>query len=307
MLTTTTTTLFLLLLCVPSDALVVKDRRRSWSLWPRASTRSVPPAGYYDPTTSGGSLLTQADSVPGLGEPINMIISGNSDAEILVDQEPDGGLRNYFLSLHFSSECLGQHIGAPQRANLGDGHGYVNESAVIRYNYFDPTLGACTESVKGGDHFRYWVQNGDSGNSGAIFMACSYEMPIAQGHNIVSNGYNLGRDYIVGNLTNTTVPTLQLNSSVTWSGSTWSNGWTYQTDVIYVPNLLQNTSSGINHGDTVSTPQTNAVDGLVAVMTAKITGRPPSSAAWRSIPQMMYLLPPILMLLTSVLFPSSWI
>jgi hypothetical protein len=33
----------------------------------------------------------------GLGEPLNVILSGNSDPAILVDQEKDGGLRNYFL------------------------------------------------------------------------------------------------------------------------------------------------------------------------------------------------------------------
>lgn len=33
----------------------------------------------------------------GLGEPVNAILSGKSDPEILIDQEADGGLRNYFL------------------------------------------------------------------------------------------------------------------------------------------------------------------------------------------------------------------
>ena len=30
----------------------------------------------------------------------------------------------YFRSFKFSDECLGQHFGAPQAANLGDGKGY---------------------------------------------------------------------------------------------------------------------------------------------------------------------------------------
>lgn len=33
----------------------------------------------------------------GLGEPINAIITVNSDPTVLVDQEIEGGLRNYFL------------------------------------------------------------------------------------------------------------------------------------------------------------------------------------------------------------------
>lgn len=55
----------------------------------------------------------------------------------------------------------------------------VNETAVIRWDYGDATLGTCQETVEGGNHFRYWIQNGPSADSGAIFMAASYEMPIA--------------------------------------------------------------------------------------------------------------------------------
>lgn len=69
----------------------------------------------------------------------------------------------------------------------------MNETAELRWDYGDPSLGTCEESIQGGDHFRYWVQNGKSANSSAIFMATSYELPIALGHNIIVNGYNLGR------------------------------------------------------------------------------------------------------------------
>jgi len=55
-----------------------------------------------------------------------------------------------------------------------------NETAVIRYDYLDPQLGTCQETINGGNHFRYWVQDGDDANSGAIFMAVSYEMPVAR-------------------------------------------------------------------------------------------------------------------------------
>lgn len=34
---------------------------------------------------------------PGQGEPLNMIISGKSDARVLVNEETHGGLINYFL------------------------------------------------------------------------------------------------------------------------------------------------------------------------------------------------------------------
>jgi hypothetical protein len=85
-----------------------------------------------------------------------------------------------FRSIGFAAECLGQHSGGDQEANLGDGHGYrasfpilppsvphvifspyeVNETAVIRLDYGNPTLGTCEETVEGGNHFRYWTQTG---------------------------------------------------------------------------------------------------------------------------------------------------
>lgn len=65
----------------------------------------------------------------------------------------------------------------------------MNETAVIRWDYGDPTLGTCTETIQGGNHFRYWVQDGKSADSGAIFMALSYEKPLADQHDIITNGY----------------------------------------------------------------------------------------------------------------------
>jgi hypothetical protein len=55
--------------------------------------------------------------------------------------------------------------------------------------------------------------------------------------------YNIGRDYLVGNLTGTTVPSRNVTNQTTYSGSTTYNNYTYQTDVQYVSGLLQNTSS----------------------------------------------------------------
>ena len=70
----------------------------------------------------------------------------------------------------------------------------VNETAVMRLDYSDPTLGTCKETVQGGNHFQYWTQTGSEANrcgllgfiddtafsplsSGAVFMAVSYELP----------------------------------------------------------------------------------------------------------------------------------
>ncbi|KZT39477.1 hypothetical protein SISSUDRAFT_1061080 [Sistotremastrum suecicum HHB10207 ss-3] len=177
---------------------------------------NVPSDGFYVPAANGGSQLTIVeDTFPaGLGEPINVIISAKSDSAVLKDQPNDGGLRNYFQSIGFSGECLGQHEGDDQQADLGDGHGALNETAVIRWDYGDPSLGTCKETINGGNHFRYWIQNGPKANSGAIFLAVSYELPVAQNHDIIFNGYNLARDQLVGNATNQTTspPTLSFAS-----------------------------------------------------------------------------------------------
>jgi hypothetical protein len=38
----------------------------------------------------------------------------------------------------------------------------VNETAVIRWDFGDPQLGTCKETIDGGAHFRYWTQDGNS-------------------------------------------------------------------------------------------------------------------------------------------------
>ncbi|KAK0445754.1 hypothetical protein EV421DRAFT_1734409 [Armillaria borealis] len=282
--------LIFLFLCWPSltFALDIRQTLTRLAFW-RRSSRNVPAAGYVDPNDNGGSMLTKVLGITypdGQGEPVNAILSGNSDSEVLVDQETDGGLRNYFF------ECLGQHSGTDQQVNLGDGNGYLNETAVIRYNYGDPSLGACTETIKGGNHFRYWVQNGNKANTGAVFMAVSYEKPIADDHDIVLNGYNLARDYIIGNITGSVIPTLNLTNSSTYSGNTSYGGYTYKTDVSYVSGLLENTSIGINHNWSVYIDGvTNAVDGLVAVLDVSILEQPQAqSAGWRIRPETWLLL-----------------
>ncbi|KAF5370792.1 hypothetical protein D9758_002018 [Tetrapyrgos nigripes] len=234
--------------------------------------------GFNNPASNGGSMLTTVPdtSPPGQQEPLNMIISGNSGSDVL--QDTTEGLRNYFFSLSFSGECLGQHLGNHQQVDLGDGKGSVNETAVMRYNYGNPDFGSCTQSQKGGNHFRYWVQDGPSMNSGAVFMAVSYEKSQQEGHDIVANGYNLGRDYVVGNITGSTIPTSSLTSSSTFSGTTSFKGYTYSSTISYVSGLLPNTSQGINHNFTVSAPNINAVDGLVALVEVRTTNRPSNAS-----------------------------
>ncbi|KAG2138604.1 uncharacterized protein EDB93DRAFT_1322318 [Suillus bovinus] len=235
--------------------------------------------GYYIPMDGGGEVQ---DTYPaGLGEPINVIISAYSDSQVLQNTLDNGGLINYFQSFGFSTECLGQTDSSEQMANLGDGNGYLNETAVIRWDYGDANLGTCQETVEGGNHFRYWIQNGQSADSGAIFMATSYEMPIADSHNIIVNGYNLGRDWLVGNATSqsTILPTANMTDTSTYSGQTSFNNYTYATTATYVSGLLQNTSDGINHYQSVAVNGLNAIDGLVAILTVKMVNQPGSSSS----------------------------
>lgn len=55
----------------------------------------------------------------------------------------------YFRSFAYSTECLGLHLGNPQTANTGDGRGWTNELAVIRYDFGGTLLGTCLESLTG--------------------------------------------------------------------------------------------------------------------------------------------------------------
>ncbi|KAF8332615.1 uncharacterized protein EI90DRAFT_3145332 [Cantharellus anzutake] len=188
---------------------------------------------YIPPASNGGSQL---DSSAGKGEPLNIIISGLSAPEVL----SNSGLIQWANSIGFAKECLGFHIGNPQTANLGDGRGWVNETAVIRADYMNPLLGTCLESLTGGNHFRFWQQV----TTNAFFLAASVEKNSSDHHDIVPNGYDLGRDQIV---------------SAATSGPTTFGLLRYTTTVGWVNGLLQPGSQGINHDI--------SIDGKVAVLT----------------------------------------
>ncbi|KAF8308439.1 hypothetical protein DL93DRAFT_1885737 [Clavulina sp. PMI_390] len=187
---------------------------------------------YTDPAASGGSIL---DSSAGLGEPLNVIISGLSSPSVLSNT----GIENWARSADFTTDCLGITLGGVQTANTGDGRGWTNQVAVMRYDYGDSGLGSCLESLTGGNHFRFWQQT----TTGAYFFATSKEEWVGESHNIVPNGYDIGRDELV----------------TAAQGTTSYNGVKYTTTVEYVTGLLQPGSAGINHNITI--------DGRVAVLT----------------------------------------
>lgn len=138
------------------------------------------------------------------------------------------GANFWFSALGFSSECLGQHSGSDQAVNLGDGNGYSKHHSKLcsclltdMYSECQRTRLPSSVGITGTPHsarakrqFRV-VTTLDTGckmvkaptgvppstsfligvlnilykNSGAVFMALSYELPIAQQHDIIPNGY----------------------------------------------------------------------------------------------------------------------
>ncbi|EGF97024.1 uncharacterized protein MELLADRAFT_124006 [Melampsora larici-populina 98AG31] len=194
---------------------------------------------YYVPSEGGGTSLNRA-TISGLGEPLNVIISAKSSPEILTNS----GIQNFAKSIGFSQECLGLHRGELQKANLGDGNGWVNETKLFRQDFGDPFLGSCLETFIGGNHFRFWRQNGTKASSGALFLSVSQEEDLNHSHTIVPNGYNLGRDRLVANAT---------------TGNTAFGNRKYFTRVEYVDGMLPAGNVGVNHGI--------SQDGKVAVLT----------------------------------------
>jgi hypothetical protein len=97
----------------------------------------------------------------------------------------------------------------------------------------------------------------------------------------MSCSYNLGRDWLVGNATaqSTILPTPNMTNTSTYSGQTSFNNYTYATTATYVSGLLQNSSNGINHYQSVAIDGSNAIDGLVAILTVKIAAKPTTTTS----------------------------
>ncbi|KAI0333571.1 hypothetical protein GY45DRAFT_1344032 [Cubamyces sp. BRFM 1775] len=194
---------------------------------------------FFDPAQGGGSIF---DNATFGGEPLNVIISGQSSPDVLTDD----GILNFAKAIGFSQECLGLHLGDPQTANLGDGNGSVNQTVEFRQDFGNDFLGTCLESLVGGNHFRVFRQNGTQANSGALFLAASKEQPASQNHDIVPDGYNIGRDELVAGAV----------------GTKSFGGVTYNVVAKNITGLMPAGSDGVNHGI--------AVDGIVTLLTVTI-------------------------------------
>ncbi|KAK7022105.1 hypothetical protein R3P38DRAFT_2959395 [Favolaschia claudopus] len=225
------------------------------------------PFGWIDPRVLGGRLLDFTTKTR--GEPLNVIISGNSDPFVLTDE----GFIAYVASIGYARECMGLHRGHIHLANLGDGDGRKPEALLFRQHFRMPGWGSCWESIAGGHHFRAWRQNGTEGNSGAWFLGASKEEDSRRGHTIVANGYNLGRDWLVeqalagselwirhGESPEFWVPHEDEELSVGWPWpGTGGEQMQWRAEVEWVSGLLAPGRRGINHNI--------AQDGRVAILT----------------------------------------
>ncbi|KAL9934237.1 hypothetical protein V8E36_006693 [Tilletia maclaganii] len=202
--------------------------------------------GYANPASGGGRMLTYIPNLPtNVGEPINVIISSQSDRYVLTT----AGFIEWANSVQLiPNACvIRDNIGGAQQANLGDGNGREDQLDVLRYSYW--TDNTCAESINGGNHARYWRQNGSSADTRAWFLAASVEMPIAQNHMVLDNGYDLGRDWIVGNATQS-------------NGTLSTSGYVFQATSTNAPLLSSVSTSDMNHNI--------ATDGNVAVLTVRL-------------------------------------
>ncbi|KAG6332001.1 hypothetical protein ID866_7086 [Astraeus odoratus] len=211
-----------------------------WSQQPAAVSVSVEAPkeelGWSDPRILGGQFIDF--TTPRYGEPLNVIISNQSDPFVLTES----GFRMYYKSIGFSEECLGLHYGHVHKADLGDGDGRKSEHILARQHYF-PRWGTCWESLIGGNHFRAWKQNGTMADTGAWFLGVSKEKDSTKNHMIVPDGYNIGRDLLV-------------QSAL--AGGSW-NGMRWRAVVEWRNGLLEPGYKGINHGI--------AQDGRIAILT----------------------------------------
>lgn len=194
-------------------------------------------ATFKNPADGGGRMLDWAAG--DLGEPLNVIISGQSSRAVLTDT----GFLTYVQSLGFSTECLGQHGGGFQQADLGDGQGRFDQTNIYREDFGDINVGTCLETLNGGNHLRMWRQAG----TGALFLALSQEMDLVHHHDIVPNGYDIGRDKFV---------------AAAVRGSDIGPGAHYQTVAQNLTGLLKPGADGVNHGI--------ATDGVVVLLTVTI-------------------------------------
>nr|VWO99441.1 Phosphate:H symporter (Phosphate:H symporter, variant) [Ganoderma boninense] len=179
---------------------------------PKYTTGLLPPlrntVGWVDPRLNGGQFLDYTTDT--LGEPLNIIISSESDPDILTES----GMQTYIKSIGFSRECLGLHYGHIHDADLGDGP--RTQAGAVPWA---PALLPYHRHLLG--IYPRWTS-----------LPASQEMDSSKNHMIVDDGYNRGRNYIVERAT---------------AGSHWRGTW-WKAEVQWQDGLLESGNRGVNHG-----------------------------------------------------------
>ncbi|BFZ55055.1 hypothetical protein PYCC9005_002093 [Savitreella phatthalungensis] len=142
-------------------------------------------------------------------EPINIIVTADSFAPGISDASDEelgnstvallkpGGLANWLRALDFADECLGLHLSTPAYANV-DERGLRRLDFLYREDFGDWPGGTCRQTLVGGHHFRGWTQLVDDGiKRFAWLLAASQELDLEHHHDLVTDGYNRGRDEVV--------------------------------------------------------------------------------------------------------------
>nr|XP_019014294.1 uncharacterized protein I206_00376 [Kwoniella pini CBS 10737]OCF53075.1 hypothetical protein I206_00376 [Kwoniella pini CBS 10737] len=224
--------------------------------------------GFEVPSANNGSMLTYTLNTfpPNLGEPLNVIISNQSDPRVLIETMWEGGLYNYLEAAAFGGQCLGLQMGDEQQSNLGDGNKNQTQKSLLRYQYFhNQFLGTCLETLYGGNHIRVFKQE----TSGAFFLSSSTEEDSTRNHALGLNAYDNGRDFFIGNATNVVIEG-HPDTNTTFTGEISKRGWKYRTTVNYVDDLVPANKSRWNHYVGVQAIGGGVSDGLVAVLTVQV-------------------------------------
>ena len=129
------------------------------------------------------------------------MISGKRSSEVLTKE----GFLSYTRAVGYSSECFGQHARGKERANCGDGNGWlgqrVRNSSPFNFRFVNdayrkssgsilfsiPVLGTSLESLIGGARVCLSFFRDDS-----KALSISREQGVFTVYNIIPGGYNIG-------------------------------------------------------------------------------------------------------------------
>jgi len=125
------------------------------------------------------------------------VISGKRSSEVLTKD----GFLSYTRAVGYSSECFEQHARGKQRANFGDGNGWlgqrVRNSSPFNFRFVNdayrkssgsiPVPGTSLESLIGGARVCFNFFRDDS-----KALSISREQGVFAVYNIIPGGYNIG-------------------------------------------------------------------------------------------------------------------